>query len=246
VGVLVARVLIVVLVVVTASCAQPAPAAAPTPTATTIVTAGSPCAPVIVAPVRFDAHVAIVPSPTPRPAFTGSHFAGLGKVTSLPSGGASVVVELVDPGLLLAFGPTTLKITSATSFDRSEFAWAVVASGGVAAGASDVPLGADAAAVEAGQHVVLECHRTGGPTAEGVAIALAAPAGSAAWKLSRPLTASWPAGTLVRYDRTVHVGSLTDLHLAVGESVVVEMDGTAGDYRATKLTNAGVTFGYKG
>jgi hypothetical protein len=245
VGAPVARAIVVVLLLA-ASCARPVPAAPAIPTATTIVTAGSPCAPLIVAPYLFDNSVAMVPSPTPKPAFTGSHFTGLGKVTSLPSDGASVVLRLVNP-LFEEFGPTTVKITSATSFDRSERAWTLVASAGVAAGSTDVKLGADAPAVEAGQLVNLECHRANGLAAlEGGPIASAAPQGAATWRLLRPLTSSWPAGTLVWYERTVHVGSLTDLHLAVGQSVIVEMVGAPGDYRAMRLTNAGVTFGFKG
>lgn len=245
-GAPVARVPVVLLVLLATSCAQPVPAVPPIPTATTIVTPGSPCAPLIVAPFLFDNYVASVPSPTPQPAFTGSHFVGLGKVTSLPSDGASVVLELVDPALFQVFGPTTVKITSVTSFDRSERVWALVASAGVAAGSSEVPLGPSAPAIEAGQRVVMECRHSDGPFAEGIAVGSAAPAGAVTWKLSRPLTSSWPAGTLVLYDRIVHVGSLTDLHLAIGQSVIVEVVGAVGDYRATKLTSAGVTFGYKG
>ena len=210
------------------------------------MTVGSPRAPLIVAPELFDNNVAIVPSPTPRPAFTGAHFTGLGKVQSLPSDGATVVHELVNPAFFEAFAPTNVKITSATNFDRSERVWTLVASTGVAAGSSDVPVGPNAPAVESGQRVMLECHRPDGPSAEGSVVERAAPAGSATWKFSRPLTFSWPAGTLVWYERTVHVESLSDLHLAVGQSVNVEMVGTPGDYRATKLTSAGVSFGYKG
>ena len=200
----------------------------------------------IVAPVLFDRYVAIVPSPTRRPAYAGTHFTGLGKVQSLPSDGATVILELVNPASFEAFAPTTVKITSATNFDRSERAWTLVASAGVTAGASDVPLGPNAPAIESGQRVVMECHRTDAPSEEGSVVASAALAGSPTWTLSRPLTSSWPAGTIVWYERTVHVESLAGLHLAVGQSVSVEMVGTPGDYRATKLTNSGVTFGYKG
>jgi len=199
---------------------------------------------VLVAPGLFENYVPVVPSPSVRPAFSATDFTGLGKVLSV--GSDALVLELADAQFRV-YGPTTVKVGSSTNFDRKVREWALVAAGGVAAGATEVPLAPGAPAIDASQRVVLECHRGAGPvTGEGLTVANTAAAGSSAWTASKGLGYAWPAGTMIWYERVVHYGSLSDLHLVPGQSVYVEFAGTAGNYEAKKLTTAGVSFGYRG
>jgi hypothetical protein len=240
----IARGLAALLWFVAESCTQTATSAPPIPSSTTIAAAGSPCAPTLVAPELFENHIPVVPSPTARPAFSGTQFTGVGKVVSV--GSDAVVLELVDL-TLRAYGATTVRVDSTTSFDGSERAWALVSPAGVAAGATDVPLAPGAPAIDAGRRVVLECHRGPGVvTAEGTSVAKAAGQGSASWTLERGLLYGWPGGTMIWYDRVVHYSSLADLHVVPGRSVYVDFAGTPDKYVAKKLTYAGVSFGYRG
>jgi len=205
------------------------------------------CHPPKLVPVRFEENAP--PSSSPRPAFTGDRFSGLGRLMALAPDGRSVVVELADYAFRV-YGATAVNITAQTNFDYIEQMSAAVGAGGVASGSSDLPLAPGAPAVASGQQVVVECWTStstgtrGAGTAEGKVTAAAASAGASTWKLTVPLTKSWPESAQVRYSEQVHVTRLADLNLVAGQTVVIELDGAPGDYRATKLTQTRAAASY--
>jgi hypothetical protein len=163
---------------------------------------------------------------------------------SLAPDGRSVVVELVDPAYRV-FGATEVKITAQTNFDRALRMSGSVGAGGAAKGSSELPLAPGAPAVGARQPVVIECFTGSANTGLGTSTAEAAPAGAPRWKLAAPLSQASPEGADVWYQTQVHVGRFADLHLRVGQSVVIELEGVPGDYHATKLTDAGLLYRHR-
>ena len=142
------------------------------------------------------------------------------------------------------FGPTVVKITSQTNFDLEERATATVGAGGVPSGSAELPLAPGAPPVLAGQAIVIECRPDNTGFAQGAATAEAAAGNAPTWKLTVPLTRAWPESAQVWYPKQILVARLDDLKLRTGQSVIIEFEGTPGDYHATKLTDAGVVYGY--
>lgn len=172
-----------------------------------------------------------------HPPFSGDHFVGVGRVLSIASDSSSVLVELVDPMLFEAYGATRVTITPQTNFDYTETIWALVAANGVARAATELPLAPGAPAIGDGERITLQCRTSSGGIGTLANVAKASPAGASSWTLEQPLALGFPGGTLVSYDRSVHVARFADLELAAGQSVLVELSGTPADYAAIRLTN---------
>lgn len=230
---------VLLLVTASSSCTRAAEGTAasanPTPTATTIGLPESECQSIKIGARRFE-DVAVARSETPPP-FTGSHFVGLARIAAMAKDTSTVSLDLADPVFFRVYGRTRVAITNDTDFDYREKVYAVVGQPGAPAGSSVLPLAPGAPAVDAGAYLQVECMISNHSNEEVIRSASAAATGAASWALARPLSRSWPAGAQVSFDRTVHVPEVADLHLAVGQSLQVEITAQQDGYRAIRLTN---------
>lgn len=166
-------------------------------------------------------------------------FSGLGRIVSVAADRTSLMAELVEPDALLIYAPTTIALTGATALRRTEHLMAIIAGGGAAPGALELPLASGAPPVPARQQLRLECVNGGLAHEETVVAAERAAPGAEAWRISAPLTQVWPDGTEVSYLVEEEVARPEDLGLRIGDSIEIEFEGASGSYRATCLVVQG-------